>query len=84
MMTLWIVINACRPFKYVVTLEEDEILVRNIQRYIDYKNAINECYAKGYDIDAVKIAINMFNENYPIDMIIKATGLNEENLEIIK
>ena len=76
--------NECRAFKYVVTPEEDEILVRNTQRYIDYKNAINEAYAKGYDIDAVKVAINMLKENYPIDMIIKATGLTEENLEIIK
>lgn len=31
--------NECRPFKYVVT-SEDEKLVRNIQRYIDYKNVV--------------------------------------------
>lgn len=31
--------NECRPFKYVVT-PADEKLVRNIQRYIDYKNVV--------------------------------------------
>ena len=77
-------LNSNAAFVYGLTPEEDEMLVRNIQRYIDYKNLVNEAYAKGYDIDAVKVAINMLNENQPIDMIIKATWLTEENLEIIK
>ena len=33
---------------------------------------------------AVKNVIYMFKENYPIDTIIKVTGLTEENLETIK
>ena len=31
------VFNECRSFKYVVTPEEDEMLVKDTKRYLDYK-----------------------------------------------
>ena len=56
-------LNSDAAFVYDLIPEEDEMLVRNTKRYIDYKNSVNEAYAKGYDIDAVKVAIIMPNEN---------------------
>ena len=54
-----------------------------IKESVDNLKRLNSDAAFVYDLTPEEDA-NLLKENFPIDMIIKPTGLTEENLEIIE
>ena len=85
-------LNSDAAFVYGLTPEEDEMLVRNTRDELVRREAIAEGEAKGKaegidegkTIGKAEIAINLLKENYPIEKIIKVTGLTEEEIEKLK
>ena len=80
-------LNSDAAFVYGLTPEEDEMLVRNTRDELVRREALAEGKAEGIDegktIGKAEIAINLLKENYPIEKIIKVTGLTEEEIEKI-
>ena len=84
-------LNSDAAFVYGLTPEEDEMLVRNTRDELVRREALAEGEAKGKaegidegkTIGKAEIAINLLKENYPIEKIIKVTGLTEEEIEKI-
>ena len=86
-------LNSDAAFVYGLTPEEDEMLVRNTRDELVRREALAEGEAKGKaeGLDEGKaegkaegkneIAINLLKENYPIEKIIKVTGLSEEEIK---
>ena len=85
-------LNSDAAFVYGLTPEEDEMLVRNTRDELVRREAIAEGEAKGKaegidegkTIGKAEIAINLLKENYPIEKIIKVTGLAKEEIEKLK
>ena len=81
-------LNSDAAFVYGLTPEEDEMLVRNTRDELVRREALAEGLAEGIDegktIGKAEIAINLLKENYPIEKIIKVTGLTEEEIEKLK
>ena len=80
-------LNSDAAFVYGLKPEEDEMLVRNTRDELVRREALAEGKAEGIDegktIGKAEIAINLLKENYPIEKIIKVTGLTEEEIEKI-
>ena len=82
-------LNSDAAFVYGLTPEEDEMLVRNTRDELVRREALAEGEAKGKaegidegkNIGKAEIAINLHKENYPIEKIIKVTGLTEEEIK---
>ena len=64
----------------VFTAEEDEMLVRNTRDEFVRREGLAEGEAKG----KTEIATNLLKENYPIEKIIKVTGLSKAEIEKLK
>ena len=89
-------LNSDAAFVYGLTPEEDEMLVRNTRDELVRREALAEGEAKGKaegkaegidegkTIGKAEIAINLLKENYPIEKIIKVTGLAKEEIEKLK
>ena len=76
-------LNSDAAFVYGLTPEEDEMLVRNTRDELVRRKALAEGLDEGKTIGKAEIAINLLKENYPIEKIIKVTGLTEEEIEKI-
>ena len=84
-------LNSDAAFVYGLTPEEDEMLVRNTRDELVRREALaegkakgkNEGLAKGKAEGKAEIATNLLKENYPIEKIIKVTGLTKEEIEKI-
>ena len=76
-------LNSDAAFVYGLTSEEDEMLVRNTRDELVRRKALAEGLDEGKTIGKAEIAINLLKENYPIEKIIKVTGLTEEEIEKI-
>ena len=82
-------LNSDAAFVYGLTPEEDEMLVRNTRDEFVRREALAEGetkgkaegLAEGKTVGKSEIAINLLKENYPIEKIIKVTGLTEEEIE---
>ena len=74
-------LNSDAAFVYNLTPEEDEMLVRNTRDELVRREALAEGLAEGEAKGKTEIAINLLKENYPIEKIIKVTGLTEEEIK---
>ena len=89
-------LNSDATFVYGLTPEEDELLVRNTRDEFVRREALTEGLAEGeakgkaeglaegQAKGKAEIAINLLKENYPIEKIIKVTGLSREDIEKLK
>ena len=89
-------LNSDAAFVYGLTPEEDELLVRNTRDEFVRREALTEGLAEGeakgkaeglaegQAKGKAEIAINLLKENYPIEKIIKVTGLSKEDIEKLK
>ena len=92
-------LNNDAAFVYGLTPEEDEMLVRNTRDELVRREALAEGLAEGKAEGKTEglaegkvegkaegkaeIATNLLKENYPIEKIIKVTGLTKEEIEKI-
>ena len=76
-------LNSDAAFVYGLTPEEDKLLVRNTRDEFVRREAMAQGEAKG-NKKIKQIAINLLKENYPIEKIIKVTGLSKEDIEKLK
>ena len=84
-------LNSDAAFVYGLTPEEDEMLVRNTRDELVRREALaegkakgkNEGLAEGKAEGKAEIATNLLKENYPIEKIIKVTGLTKEEIKKI-
>ena len=92
-------LNSDAAFVYGLTPEEDEMLVRNTRDELVRREALAKGLAEGKAEGKTEglaegkvegkaegkaeIAINLLKENYPIEKIIKVTGLTKEEIEKI-
>ena len=82
-------LNSDAAFVYGLTPEEDEMLVRNTRDELVRREALAKGLAEGLAEGKVEgkaegkaeIATNLLKENYPIEKIIKVTGLTKEEIE---
>ena len=82
------ILNSDKKFVYDISPEEEETLEKNTLQKIAHKEGkaegIEEGIEKGIEKTNENIVINLLKKNYPIETIIDATGLSEEQIKEIE
>ena len=71
-------------FIYDITPEEEEKYIQNTEKNIARREGLKEGLAEGQKVEKESIAKKLLEANYPIDEIIKITGLSKEEIEKLK
>lgn len=76
-------LNSDKKFVYNITPEQDDILTKNTLKKIYKSEGLAEGKAEGKSEAQREMTINLLKNKYPIDEIIKITGLSEEEIKNI-
>ena len=76
-------LNSDKKFVYNITPEQDDILTKNTLKKIYKAEGLAEGKAEGKSEAQREMTINLLKNKYPIDEIIKITGLSKEEINNI-
>ena len=76
-------LNSDKKFVYNITPEQDDILTKNTLKKIYKSEGLAEGKAEGKSEAKMEMTINLLKNKYPIDEIIKITGLSKEEIKNI-
>ena len=76
-------LNSDKKFVYNITPEQDDILTKNTLKKIYKAEGLAEGKAEGKSEAQREMTINLLKNKYPIDEIIKITGLSKEEIKNI-
>ncbi len=76
-------LNSDKKFVYNITPEQDDILTKNTLKKIYKSEGLAEGKAEGKSEAQREMTINLLKNKYPIDEIIKITGLSKEEIKNI-
>ena len=77
------ILNSDKKFVYNITPEQDDILTKNTLKKIYKSEGLAEGKAEGKSEAQREMTINLLKNKYPIDEIIKITGLSKEEIKNI-